>query len=429
MHAAVRGALVVLLLLGTAPRVDAQTSEPLRKTDLIRLLSGGALSHREIADLIGRNCVSFTPTARDRTDLGALGADSLILSRIATCRRSQDAQPAAPLAPTTPAPAAAVVVPLQTRVTVEAGSEAIIAVAVRRGGQPTPGVRLVLRGSGGMAGTVGAGPDAVAVTDARGIASFRVRAASAPITRSLTFEAADGTMLTGRTAVEFITLPAAASRPVPVATTRPGGARTRRPSPRGTGWVAGTGRRGVVGRRTAVPLIFEVRDSAGAPIPGLPVALSVANGRLLSPPDHTDSAGAVRVDLEFGPRAAVTTVTATLGAIVRQATLYPAPGPAARLLVLRGRDTVTRRLELDPDATSNLLVIPTDAFGNLLPVRGLLAAVGDGRVLKVVGVTTDSLGGHVTLRPGRAGGSATNLVVQASGLRTDFTASVRARRP
>src|SRR5437773_1197339 len=314
MHAAVRGALAVLLLLGTAPRVDAQTSEPLRKTDLIRLLSGGALSHREIADLIGRNCVSFTPTARDRTDLGALGADSLILSRIATCRRSQDAQPAAPLAPTTPAPAAAVVVPLQTRVTVEAGSEAIIAVAVRRGGQPTPGVRLVLRGRGG---------------------------------------------------------------------------------------VAGTGRRGVVGRRTAVPLIFEVRDSAGAPIPGLPVALSVANGRLLSPPDHTDSAGAVRVDLEFGPRAAVTTVTATLGAIVRQATLYPAPGPAARLLVLRGRDTVTRRLELDPDAPSNRLVIPTDAFGNLLPVRGLLAAVGDGRVLKVVGVTTDSLGGHVTLRPGR----------------------------
>ena len=51
MHAFVRGALVGLLLLGTDPRVDAQTSEPLRKTDLIRLLSGGALSHREIADM------------------------------------------------------------------------------------------------------------------------------------------------------------------------------------------------------------------------------------------------------------------------------------------------------------------------------------------------------------------------------------------
>ena len=126
---------------------------------------------------------------------------------------------------------------------------------------------------------------------------------------------------------------------------------------------------------------------------------------------------------------AATTVTATIGSLVRQATLYPATGPAARLLVLRGRDTVSRRLELDPDAPTNLLVVPADAFGNPLPVRGLLAAVGDGSVLKVAGVTTDSLGGHVSLRPGRAGGSATNLALQASGLRTDLTASVRARRP
>jgi len=122
-------------------------------------------------------------------------------------------------------------------------------------------------------------------------------------------------------------------------------------------------------------------------------------------------------------------VTATIGSLVRQATLYPAAGPAARLLVLRGRDTVSRRLELDPDAPTNLLVVPADAFGNPLPVRGLLAAVGDGSVLKVAGVTTDSVGGHVSLRPGRAGGSATNLALQASGLRTDLTASVRARRP
>ena len=62
-------------------------------------------------------------------------------------------------------------------------------------------------------------------------------------------------------------------------------------------------------------------------------------------------------------------------------------------------------------------------------MRGLLAAVGDGSVLRVAGVTTDSLGGHVSLRPGRAGGNATNLALQASGLRTDLTASVRARRP
>ena len=68
--------VVLLIMLAGATRAGAQTSEPLRKSDLIRLLSGGALSHREIADLIRRNCLSFTPTARDRTDLAALGADS-----------------------------------------------------------------------------------------------------------------------------------------------------------------------------------------------------------------------------------------------------------------------------------------------------------------------------------------------------------------
>ena len=185
---------MVLLLLATAPPLAAQTSEPLRKTDLIRLLTGGALSHGEIADLIRRNCVSFTPTARDRVDLAALGADSLILTRIATCVGAGPAASSRPAGAAQPPPVAAavvVVVPLQSRVTAEAGSEAIVAVALRQGEQPVPGARLVLRGSGGAGGTVRAGPDAVAVTDARGIASFRVRAGSAPITRSLTVEATD----------------------------------------------------------------------------------------------------------------------------------------------------------------------------------------------------------------------------------------------
>src|SRR5947207_12787244 len=121
MHAAVRGALAVLLLLGTAPRVDAQTSEPLRKTDLIRLLTGGALSHGEIADLIGRNCLSFTPTSRDRLDLTALGADSLILARMAGCGRGPAPGPAAKAGPTpattpppAPIPGVIAVVPLQS---------------------------------------------------------------------------------------------------------------------------------------------------------------------------------------------------------------------------------------------------------------------------------------------------------------------------
>jgi len=332
----------LLLVLAAASRAAAQTTEPLRKTDLIRLLTGGALSHGEIADLIGRNCLSFTPTSRDRLDLASLGADSLILARIGGCGRGRAAGAAATPAPTAaaapPAPVAIALVPLQSRVTAEVGTDAIVAVALRRGAQPVPGARLVLRGSGSMGGSTSEGPDAVAVTDARGIAAFHVHAAPAPVARPLTVVAADGTMLGGQATVEFITVPAAraAPAPAPVAATRP--VRLVRPSPTSTGWVAGTGQRGVVGRRAGVPLIFEARDSTGAPIAGLPVVLAVTNGRLLEPPDRTDSAGALWVEVEFGLRAAATTVTATVGALVRQATLYPAAGPPARLLVLRGRD-------------------------------------------------------------------------------------------
>jgi hypothetical protein len=415
---------LVALALAGAPAA-AQTTEPLRKTDLIRLLSGGALSHAEIASLIARNCLSFTPTARDRQDLTALGADSVIMTRIDVCglRASASATLAAP-PPTPTPPAPLTVVPLQSRVVAEVGTNVIVAVALRQGTMSVPGVRLVLRGSGGLAGPGTA--DAEAVTDARGIAAFRVRPGTVARTVPLTVVAVAGQALTGQTTVEFIARAVAARPATPAPAVAPPAAAAR-PSPARTGWVAGAGQRGVVGRRAAVPLIFEVRDSAGRPIAGVAVALSAVNGRLLSPPDRTDGAGALRVELEFGARAAPTTVTATVGPIVRQATLYPAVGPAARLVVLYGRDTVTRRLELAPDVPTRLLVIPTDALGNPLPVRGLLAAAGDAGVVKVAGVSTDSLGGHVSLLPGRVG-SSTNLAVQASGLRADLTATI-ARRP
>jgi hypothetical protein len=418
--------LVALALAGLS--AAAQTTEPLRKTDLIRLLSGGALSHAEIAALIARNCLSFTPTARDRQDLTALGADSAIMTRIDACGRRASAS--ATLASPPPTPTAPLtVVPLQSRVVADVGTDVIVAVALRQGTTGVPGVRLVLRGSGGLAGPGTA--DAEAVTDARGIAAFRVRPGTVARTVPLTVVAVAGQVLAGQTTVEFIARAVAAGPATPAPTVVPPGppapAPAARPSPARTGWVAGTGQRGVVGRRAAVPLVFEVRDSAGRPIPGVAVALSAVNGRLLSPPDRTDTAGALRVALEFGARAAPTTVTATVGSIVRQATLYPAVGPAARLVVLYGRDTVTRRLELAPDVPARLLVIPTDALGNPLPVRGLLAAAGDAGVVKVAGVSTDSLGGHVSLLPGRVG-SSTNLAVQASGLRADLTATI-ARRP
>ncbi len=75
-----RAALALLALAQ-----PARGQEPLRKTDLVRLLSGATLASDELAVLIRRNCLSFTPTGRDRADLAALGADSGVLREIDGC--------------------------------------------------------------------------------------------------------------------------------------------------------------------------------------------------------------------------------------------------------------------------------------------------------------------------------------------------------
>ncbi|PYP73960.1 MAG: hypothetical protein DMD41_03710 [Gemmatimonadetes bacterium] len=327
-------------LLVAALRLAAmQGAEPLRKTDLIRLLTGGALSKSEIADLVRRDCLSFTPTARDRQDLEALGADSAIMGRIDACARAAPSRPPA---------------------------------------RPV---------------TVRSAPSAVAA------ATPAVPTREGPVVH-------------------------AAPRPPQVAPPPP-----RQPSAERTGFLSGPGQRGVVGQRAALPLVFEVRDSSGAPLPSVAVALSVANGRLLSAGDpHTDSLGQIRAELVFGERAAPTVVTAAVGAIVRQATLYPSPGPAARLVATYHGQSVDRQLVLDPDAPAFLHVRVQDVFGNRVTSPGVVAAVADDGILKVTRVTQDSLDAVVTLRPGRPGGGSTSLVLQAGRVRLDVSASVR-RRP
>src|SRR5207244_11003633 len=72
----------LLLLL-----IAAQGGEPLRKTDVVRLLSSTTLAPDELAAFIRRNCLSFAPSPRDRADFVALGAEPGVLREIDTCVR------------------------------------------------------------------------------------------------------------------------------------------------------------------------------------------------------------------------------------------------------------------------------------------------------------------------------------------------------
>ncbi len=84
----------------------------LRKSDLVRLLSGATMPPVELAQLVRRNCLTFHPTDRDRNDFRLLGADPSLLTAIDECTRrraprrptSRPASPPRPAPPPAPAP-------------------------------------------------------------------------------------------------------------------------------------------------------------------------------------------------------------------------------------------------------------------------------------------------------------------------------------
>ncbi|HMA38488.1 MAG TPA: Ig-like domain-containing protein [Gemmatimonadales bacterium] len=402
----------------------------MRKTDLIRLLTDSSLSPAQVAAQVGKSCLAFTPTARDRANLVALGADSAVMASIEGCARARAAAvrpPATPSAPVTPAPAPAptpvaaarlVAVPLISRVQAVAGGTALVGVALKRGNDPVAGARLVLLGSARVGGDAGGGVDAAAVTDARGLAQFRFPAGSRAGTYRLGVMV-DGDSLAAPVEVQLMVVaPAPPPVPAPVVAAAPV------PAPERTGFVLGMAQRGRVGEEARLPLVFEVRDSTGHAIPGFAVELSVVNGRVSSAQLTTDSAGQVRTPVVFGERAGVpTVVSARVGPIVREATLYPVAAPPSRLVVLLGGNALVSQVVLLANKPAQLRIFCRDRFGNAVALSSLRATGGDDRVFRVTEVTFDSLGGAVTVQAGKAG--ATNLVILGSGLRADFSALVR----
>jgi hypothetical protein len=197
----------------------------------------------------------------------------------------------------------------------------------------------------------------------------------------------------------------------------------RAPASERTGFVLGMGQRGRVGEPAPLPVVFEVRDSSGIALPGVPVSLSIVNGQLVDAQGETDTAGQVRAQVVFGPRAGVrTVVTGTVGALVREAALLPAAGLPAKLVVQLDGNALVDQINLAAGQLVELRIAAGDAYDNALPLVGLRATVGDDHVVQVARVVLDSLGGSVTVRAGRGG--ATNLVIYGSGQRIELSALV-----
>src|SRR5437870_8763718 len=114
--------VLLLPILGVLPiqPAGAQGTQPLRKAELVRMLARRALSKPQIATLVRRNCVTFQPTAHDRAELRAAGADDAVLAAIDQCLRARLAR-AAPPPPPRPGP----VVPAPARPSAPAPSPVV----------------------------------------------------------------------------------------------------------------------------------------------------------------------------------------------------------------------------------------------------------------------------------------------------------------
>lgn len=326
-------ALVVLLLVAAPLSAQGPAGQPLRATDIIRLLASGT-APANVATRIGRDCLTFVPSTRDRRNFQALGADTAVMARIDRCIRRGVRKPSAhataPAVPPAPIPAA-----------------------------PTP----------------------------------------APVRSG-------------------------APASVPAATTPPPVAAASGPeaSPDNTGFIEGTGQRGVVGLPAANPLVFEVKDANGKPIQGARVTFTADNAQLHPVTPVTDAAGHLRVNVNFGHTAGKSVIRAALGQIFRSATLYPSSGSPSRLEFHLGATAIGDTLHLAPDTTATVRVVATDEFGNPVALVGLQSLSGDESVIRIERVGGDTVAGTLSVKARGQGN--TQLAIQGSGIFSNLTVIV-----
>ncbi|PYP49346.1 MAG: hypothetical protein DMD45_14840 [Gemmatimonadetes bacterium] len=414
---------VLLVALGL---VYQQGAQPLRKAELVRLLATKARTKTEVVALVRRNCVTFQPSERDRADLRAAGADETVLAAIDQCLRGRAAaRPSAPTATAgppaaaaqpparapSPPPMAPLRVVVSQQIAAPAGGAADVAVQLYRGTDPQPGVGLLLRGASAIPG--GATQDPVAITDWRGVATFRVLAGTTPGTYRLTVAMPNGPPLGPTTRIDFITTPIIVPPPPPPPKPVVSDGLTR--------FTQGTELHGTAGGALAVPLVLEVRDTTGAPFVGQLVTFSATGGGVDPGVATSDRSGMVRVRVTLGERAGPVVVTARVGPLVRTATVYADPGLARELVLERGSAPLVGRLSLASRDTVVLRVSARDAHGNRTALQDFAAAT-TGRAIELRSTVMADSAAVVTLAPRRSGTG--ELELTGSGVRTRVSVNV-----
>ncbi len=354
-------ALLALLAGGVPCPGATQGSQPLRKTDVIRLLSNPLISRSEVADLIRRNCVAFRPTPRDWADLRDFGADSAVVRSIGGCATTSAVSRAAP-----PLPLTAVLLPARLGVTV--GGEAVVRVQVRRGELPQPGAPLVLRGTSGIPG----GPlqDVQATTDASGLAVFRFPVGRLLATYAFEVVTGSGASIAGTPPLELVVGPSGPA----AAAVQPGRVELR------------------AGERGPVSLLVTLRDSLGNAVPGELVALQPDSPDMGVAADarSTDSTGHAafvieRAAVRHGGNLVIRVRGQALASVDLVRTDLPAPASTGFVSGMGQRGIARTRLS-EPLVFQVRSTIGRPLVGKVVTFRGVNAEVATDSVV------TDSAG-------------------------------------
>jgi hypothetical protein len=314
-------ALCLAILLCSAP-AGAQESAPdgpLTKAGLLRQLVFGELSETELASEVRRRCLSFEPTATDIEDLRQVGATDPVVAAVESCTRSQTSpRTAAPIgeAPPrdagppaqdpTPAsdgarPVEAVFEP-ESLVVIESAGTRSVRVLVREGdGNPTDGMAVSLGFSGDPDGS-----SLIQTTDERGVAIFQVSVSRLRNEEDLLLVA------------ESRTLARLPVRVVP-------------PNEVGLEFIAGLDQQATPGEWLPVPVVLEVRDAEGRPLPSQPVLFSAERGEVNPSGTVTDEEGRARVSVRPAAGAPETRLLAMVGPLSAEAALLGERAEAAAL--------------------------------------------------------------------------------------------------
>ena len=184
--------------------------------------------------------------------------------------------------------------------------------------------------------------------------------------------------------------------------------RTDRVAPATTGFVSGTGQRGIARTRLSEPLLFQVRSNLGRPLVGKVVVFRAVNADVETESVATDSAGIARVDVTLGNQAGPALVTATVDSLERQAALSVEPGPPTGVILERdGTRVDAGTMTVPVGRTFVVRVSAQDAYGNTVPMANLARLIQNVRtrfnlkstLLRVVSVESDGGAAAVTFRP------------------------------